>query len=60
MELSPLPHKAPYFMAQVTLPSPSPEETPDSEGMVSADLLSPPLESFPALQQAPVFLALPE
>ena len=47
-------------MAQVTLPSPSPEETPDSEGMVSADLLSPPLESFPALQQAPVFLALPE
>ncbi|KAK4574177.1 m-phase inducer phosphatase [Recurvomyces mirabilis] len=61
MELSPLPHKAPYFMAQVTLPSPSQEETPDGEGTVSADLLSPPLESFPVLQpQVPIYLALPE
>ncbi|KAK5115715.1 hypothetical protein LTR62_000804 [Meristemomyces frigidus] len=61
METTPLPHKAPYFMAQVTLPSPSPEETRDDEVMGAADLLSPLTQSFPLLQQqAPTFLALPE
>ncbi|EMC95648.1 hypothetical protein BAUCODRAFT_71110 [Baudoinia panamericana UAMH 10762] len=62
MDVSPLPHKAPYFVAQVTLPSPSPEETPE-ETLVSPDLLSP-TEIFPAatvpLTQYSTFLALPE
>lgn len=40
MDISPLPHKAPYFVAQVTLPSPSPEETPEEQTM-SEDHLSP-------------------
>jgi hypothetical protein len=62
MDISPLPHKMPYFVAQVTLPSPSPAETPDEQSM-SEDHLSPP-EDFPtpAAQpvQAPTFLQLPE
>jgi len=62
MDISPLPHKQPYFIAQVTLPSPSPVETPDEQSM-SEDHLSPP-EDFPtsAAQpvQAPAFLQLPE
>lgn len=60
MDVSPLPHKAPYF--QVTLPSPSPEETPE-EDQISPDLLSPPEEPTPLPAppvQAPSFLALPE
>lgn len=60
MDISPLPHKAPYF--QVTLPSPSPEETPLGENLISPDLLSPeectPLASLPV--QPPAFLQLPE
>jgi len=35
MEMSPLPHKLPQFNHQITLPSPSPEVTPDA---CSADL----------------------
>lgn len=35
MDISPLPHKAPCFVARVTLPSPSPEVTPEDEDMVS-------------------------
>lgn len=61
MEVSPLPHKAPYFAAQVTLPSPSPEPTPE-ENLISPDLLS--VDDFtptqPLLVQAPTFLPLPE
>ncbi|KAK4903316.1 m-phase inducer phosphatase [Elasticomyces elasticus] len=63
MDVSPLPHKAPYFMAQVTLPSPSPEETPDDDdNMISPDLLSPQeIGPYTApVYQAPTFLALPE
>lgn len=62
MDVTPLPHKAPFFMAQVTLPSPSPEETPADECMNEPALLS--LEESPMLQapsvQAPIFLPLPE
>jgi len=62
MDISPLPHKQPYFIAQVTLPSPSPVETPDEQSM-SEDHLSPP-EEFPTAAkqpvQAPAFLQLPE
>jgi M-phase inducer tyrosine phosphatase len=62
MDISPLPHKQPYFVAQVTLPSPSPVETPDEQSM-SEDLLSPP-EEFPSAAtqpvQAPAFLQPPE
>ncbi|TKA73440.1 hypothetical protein B0A55_06091 [Friedmanniomyces simplex] len=63
MDVSPLPHKAPYFKAQVTLPSPSPEQTPDDdETFISPDLLSPQqIEPYTApIYQAPTFLALPE
>ncbi|KAK4545152.1 hypothetical protein LTR36_003703 [Oleoguttula mirabilis] len=64
MDISPLPHKAPYFMAQVTLPSPTPEETPEEEDFrISPDLLSaqgaitpPPAPPV----QPPTFLFLPE
>ena len=59
MDVSPLPHKAPYFVAQVTLPSPSPEETPEEDGFISPDLLSP-QEIAQPLYQPPTFLALPE
>ncbi|KAK0947049.1 m-phase inducer phosphatase [Friedmanniomyces endolithicus] len=63
MDISPLPHKEPYFRAQVTLPSPSPEETPDEDDtFISPDLLYP-LETEPytaPVYQAPTFLALPE
>ena len=73
MDVSPLPHKAPFFVSQVTLPSPSPEETPDEdESLMSPDLLSPqeieptsysaPIYQAPTFQAptAPTFLALPE
>lgn len=58
MDISPLPHKQPYF--QVTLPSPSPVETPTEQTM-DDDHLSPP-EDTPSAQpvQAPTFLQLPE
>lgn len=57
MDVSPLPHKAPYFVAQVTLPSPSPEVTPDAVEMISPDLLSPHEIAPPSHQ---TLLALPE
>lgn len=61
MDISPLPHKQPYFVAQVTLPSPSPVETPDEQSM-SEDHLSP--EEFPTAAtqpaQASTFLQPPE
>ncbi|OQO11619.1 hypothetical protein B0A48_03346 [Cryoendolithus antarcticus] len=61
MDVSPLPHKPPYFTAQVTLPSPSPEETPD-ETLMSPDLLSPdeivPFQPLPV--HTPAFLSIPE
>jgi len=59
MDISPLPHKQPYFVHQVTLPSPSPVEmvTP---GEQSDDHLSPP-EDFPTpTAETPSFLQLPE
>lgn len=36
MDISPLPHKAPCFVAHITLPSPSPESTPVDEDDVMA------------------------
>jgi len=62
MDVSPLPHKPPYFTAQITLPSPSPEETPD-EQIVSPDFLSPQEQPTPQAAkpvQAPTFLAVDE
>lgn len=53
MDVSPLPHKPPFFQAQVTLPSPTPDETP-SEPVLLPDLLSP-IEAIPQ-----TFLQLPE
>ena len=62
MDFSPLPHKIPYFVAQVTLPSPSPDKTPDDDNAESADLLS--LEEATPYQlqpvQAPTFFPVPE
>lgn len=63
MDISPLPHKPPYFKAQITLPSPTPEQTPDEECYISPDLLSPqepptPIQA-PALD-LPAAIALPE
>ena len=62
MDISPLPHKAPYFVAQVTLPSPSSEVAPEISDEISSDLLSP--EEQPPVQashiEAPTFLQQPE
>ncbi|KAK4497757.1 hypothetical protein PRZ48_010410 [Zasmidium cellare] len=61
MDISPLPHKQPHFVHQVTLPSPSPEESTDI-AEISPDLLSPdalPTPLAPAVQP-PSFLELPE
>ncbi|KAF2772538.1 putative cdc25-like protein tyrosine phosphatase [Teratosphaeria nubilosa] len=60
MDISPLPHKAPYF--QVTLPSPSPEQTPD-DADISPDFLSLQEASTPLqalTSQSSESLALPE
>ena len=62
MDISPLPHKPPYFVAQVTLPSPTPDQTPEVSDEVYSDILSseaqlPAQVSQPA---APTFLQLPE
>lgn len=61
MDISPLPHKAPYF--QVTLPSPTPEATPEAEELTVQDLLSPdgqPIaHALPSLPP-PSFLHFPE
>lgn len=62
MDISPLPHKAPYFVAQVTLPSPSSERTSGLSDEISSDLLSSELQ--PPIQasqlEASSFLQLPE
>lgn len=62
MDVSPLPHKVPHFVAQVTLPSPSAEITLGIEDEISPDLLS--VSEQPIAQvsptQAPTFLQLPE
>jgi M-phase inducer tyrosine phosphatase len=42
-ELSPLPHKAPYIPVQVQLQSPTPEETPSDESMLTSPLTSDPI-----------------
>ncbi|KAF2157906.1 Rhodanese-like protein [Myriangium duriaei CBS 260.36] len=34
MDISPLPHKAPCFVAHITLPSPSPDPTPDDDDVM--------------------------
>lgn len=65
MDISPLPHKAPYFVAQVALPSPTPEATPESEIAFDSNLLSPedqPIvaQGLPSLPVPPSFLQLPE
>jgi M-phase inducer tyrosine phosphatase len=54
MDISPLPHKMSHFVAQVTLPSPTPETTPVLE--IIPDLLSP--EDQPVADQ-PLSLAPP-
>lgn len=61
MDISPLPHKAPCF--QVTLPSPTPEETPSTDIDLSPDLFSPdPVHALAVLQPvpSPAFLEFPE
>ncbi|CAK3910571.1 M-phase inducer phosphatase [Lecanosticta acicola] len=55
MDISPLPHKAPHFIAEVTLASPTPADTPSDVPEISPDLLSP--DELPA---PPSFLDLPE
>jgi M-phase inducer tyrosine phosphatase len=67
MDISPLPHKVPRFVAQVTLPSPTPETTPDDadSNLTTPDLLTPEESFEPAAQtvhavQPPSYLALPE
>ena len=58
MDISPLPHKMPHFVAQVTLPSPTPESTPElEEDCTSADLLSP--DDQPFAQPLPVLAPPP-
>ena len=62
MDISPLPHKMPYFAAQVTLPSPSPEATPLPIDEISTDLLLPQEQPIAedTLIQEPIVLQLPE
>ncbi len=62
MDVSPLPHKAPYLVTQVTLPSPSPERTPAPDnGSTPGFILSQESTPIPApALQPPTFLPLPE
>ena len=62
MDISPLPHKAPYFVAEVTLPSPSPEATPKVDDEILPDQLPPQEQSFAQAlpNPAPTFPQLPE
>lgn len=62
MDISPLPHKLPHFVSQVTLPSPTPGETPDLSSDITPDLLSADEQTLgPASEiEAPTFLQLPE
>ena len=62
MDISPLPHKLPHFVAQLTLPSPTPEATPEPGDAIVPALSSASLqESLQALaDQPPTFIQLPE
>ena len=62
MDISPLPHKAPHFVAQVTLPSPSPEPTPGVDDGVLPDLLASQDQILAQASQSEAlpFLQLPE
>ena len=67
MDVSPLPHKPPHFVAQVTFPSPTPDATPDDDGDVTiVDLLSPhdqpiaQVQAQPNLAPPPSFFQIPE
>lgn len=62
MDISPLPHKAPHFVAQVTLPSPTPQETPDLVDDITPELMSTGEQTLPQASdsEAPTFLQLPE
>ena len=64
MDISPLPHKAPCFVAHVTLPSPSPETTPEEDAlMISPDEITPVQEQFPLRNVAmdiPLHAPIPE
>ena len=62
MDISPLPHKPPHFVAQVILPSPTPDETPDMDNDITPDLLSPDdqILAQASESEAPSFLQLPE
>lgn len=61
MDVSPLPHKAPYFVAQIALTSPSPEGTPCVDEMSCYPSIA---HQQPILQarssQTSTFLQLPE
>ncbi|RMY45171.1 hypothetical protein D0863_16094 [Hortaea werneckii] len=53
MDVSPLPHKPPFYRSQVTLPSPTPEETPaEQDSYISENDLATPQEA-PTPSQAP-------
>lgn len=61
MDISPLPHKIPQFVAQVTLPSPSPETSPSDGDVMSPDDSTPGFSEGPTPpESAPAFLELPE
>lgn len=62
MDVSPLPHKAPYLITRVTLPSPSEDLTPDTHDGLRPDALPSleQLETSISSSQPPTFLALPE
>jgi M-phase inducer tyrosine phosphatase len=62
MDISPLPHKVPHFVAQVTLPSPTPEQTPNLDNDITPDLLAPHVQILAQASEseAPSFLQLPE
>ena len=62
IDISPLPHKLPHFVAQVTLPSPTPQETPDLVDDITPELLSPDEQTLPQASEieAPTFLQIPE
>lgn len=54
MDISPLPHKQPCFVAHITLPSPSPEPTEDDDDMLSCqEALSLPAPERPSPMPLP-------
>jgi len=62
MDISPLPHKAPYLISHVTIPSPTPDLTPETGDAISSNFLYPvdlsTVQVPPA--PAPTFLQFPE